>query len=63
MKDLFLYRKKVRVFEYCLVGGTKKKVLVDETKPVEHISDTIGQHLGLKKYDEFGLRFAGRKSM
>jgi hypothetical protein len=56
-----MYKKRHRVFKYCLVGGSKKAVIIDETKPVETISDAIGQQIGLKKFDEFGLRLVGRK--
>lgn len=58
-----MYKKRHRVFKYSLVGGSKKAVIIDDTKPVESISDAIGQQLGLKKYDEFGLRMVGRKSV
>eukprot|EP01124_Arcella_intermedia_P002056 TRINITY_DN11131_c0_g1_i1.p1 TRINITY_DN11131_c0_g1~~TRINITY_DN11131_c0_g1_i1.p1 ORF type:complete len:2488 (-),score=619.84 TRINITY_DN11131_c0_g1_i1:27-7406(-) len=56
------YKKRTRPLKYQLIDGTAKMVMIDDAATVEAITHKIGDHIGLKNYDEFGLRFPEDKS-
>lgn len=50
------FKKKHRPLRIRLIDDTTKLVIIDDSKTVREISDSIGEKIGLKSFEEFSLR-------
>lgn len=55
---MVIYKKKSRPAKVRLIDNTLKTVLIDDSAKVGQIRDQIGRKLGIKSFEEYGLKLA-----
>src|SRR3989338_10154758 len=58
--DQLLWKKKNRPIKVCLLDGSVKAILLDESLPIHQLVERIGEAINLTNPEEFSLKVEGQ---